>query len=217
MDPELNTQPAAPGGEPPPPAPAGLNTDQLSMYAELDEEKKELNQRLKTINATMTSLEPSIITDLVTFRLTKVETEAMTPAAKLAGQLRQWALECFEAGRDGKPMPDPPAIPVLHGPRKPFKRSLKIAQDVFASPLDKDKDSVIEALKSLEDLRDYVTESFNSQSLQGYVREIARDVQTACTETGKAYDAEAIKAALPEVLAEKLKISIVPVLRCTKT
>ena len=114
-------------------------------------------------------------------------------------------------------MPDAPPIAVLHGPRKPFTRSLKIGSDVFASPIEGDKDSVIEALKATEGLEDYVTESFNSQSLQGYVREIARDVQCACTEEGRLYDADAIKAAIPAALASKLKISIVPVLRCTKT
>ena len=212
-----NQEQVPPNAETPQHIPAGLNTDNLSQYAALEEEKRELNQRVKLINKLLESLEPLIIVDLVTNRLTKVETQAMTPAAQLAGQLRQWALECFDAGRDGKMMPDAPPIAVLHGPRKPFTRSLKIGSDVFASPIEGDKDSVIEALKATEGLEDYVTESFNSQSLQGYVREIARDVQCACTEEGRLYDADAIKAAIPAALASKLKISIVPVLRCTKT
>jgi hypothetical protein len=210
-------QQTPPENEIPQPVPAGLNVDHLSQYAALEEEKRELNQRIKTINKTLESLEPLIITDLVTARLTKVETQALTPAAKLAGELRQWALECYEAGREGKPQPEAPAIAVLHGPRKPFSRSLKIGSDVFASPVEGDKDSVIEALKQIDGLEGYVTENYNSQSLNSYVREIARDVQTACTEEGRPYDADAIKAALPKSLADKLKVSIVPVLRCTKT
>lgn len=200
-----------------PQAPVGLDVEKLKLYAALQEEKRELNQRIKIINASLTELEPAIIANLVTNRLPQVQTEAMSPAAQLAGQLRQWALECYEAGKSGDQMPEAPAIPVLHGPRKPFIRSLRIGSDVYASPIEGDKDSVIEALKTLDELEGYVTESYNSQSLNAYVREIARDVQAQCTEQGRMYDAEAIKAALPAQLASTIKVSIVPVLRCTKT
>ena len=57
-------------------------------------------------------------------------------------------------------------------------RTVYLARDIFANPSGP-KESVIEALKGNDDLKDYVSENYNTQSLSAYVREVAKEIGRA--------------------------------------
>ncbi len=182
---------------------------------QLEEEKAYHKGRLKSIEGQLDAIEGAVITMLVNERLPSIKVEAEPWAKFQADLILNWAKACHEAGKAAQPMPEAPMATALIYSHTPPVRNLSIGHDVFASPVDGEKESVIEALRDC-DLGDYVTETYNSQSLQAYVREIAQQVKEACTTDGVEYTADAIKKALPEKLAERLKVSIVPVLRTRK-
>lgn len=95
------------------------------------------------------------------------------------------------------------------------KRTVYLARDIFASPRGP-KESVIEALKSDEDLAAYVSENYNAQSLSAYVREVAKEVEAACNRDGRLFCAEEIIKALPESLRSTVNVFIKHIIRSRK-
>jgi len=89
-----------------------------------------------------------------------------------------------------------------------------LAQDIYASPLN-DRSEVIAALKASE-LAQYVSESYNTQSLRAFVRELAQEVRLRCQQQGRLFSEEEVRAALPAPLGNSLKISFVHSLRTRK-
>jgi len=82
-----------------------------------------------------------------------------------------------------------------------------LVQEIYASPIN-DREEVAHALK-LSELGQYVAENYNSNSLSAYVREVAREVAARFAKEEHMYDAEDVRAALPEPLGKTLKLSFV--------
>jgi len=93
-------------------------------------------------------------------------------------------------------------------------RTVYIAQDIQASPLN-DRAEVIAALKRSE-LGQYVSENYNTQSLRGFVREVAGEVRLRCQQQDRLFTEEEVRTALPPPLGDALKISFVHSLRSRK-
>ena len=87
-------------------------------------------------------------------------------------------------------------------------RTLAVVPQIFASPVDGDKEAVILALKGAE-LGQYVAEQYNPAQLRSYVKEIAKEVEQECKAEGAPMTAERIAAALPGELGSAVKVSIV--------
>lgn len=93
-------------------------------------------------------------------------------------------------------------------------RTVYIAQDIQASPLN-DRAEVIAALKRSE-LGQYVSESYNTQSLRAFVREVAEEARLRCQQQDRLFTEEEVRTALPSPLSEALRISFVHSLRSRK-
>lgn len=93
-------------------------------------------------------------------------------------------------------------------------RTVSLAQEIYASPLD-GRERVIEALKASE-LAQYVSENYNTNSLSAFVREVARDVAAQAEREERIFTEEDVRAALPAPLGLALKISFVHTLRSRK-
>lgn len=93
-------------------------------------------------------------------------------------------------------------------------RTISLAQDIYASPLNERAD-VVAALKASE-LGQYVAENYNTNSLTAFVREVARDVAAVAEREGRPYGEEEVLQALPQPLGTALKVSFVHSLRSRK-
>jgi hypothetical protein len=93
-------------------------------------------------------------------------------------------------------------------------RTVSLAQEIYASPLD-GRERVVEALKASE-LAQYVSENYNTNSLSAFVREVARDVAAQAEREERIFTEEDVRAALPAPLGLALKISFVHTLRSRK-
>jgi vacuolar-type H+-ATPase subunit I/STV1 len=93
-------------------------------------------------------------------------------------------------------------------------RTVSLAQEIYASPLD-GRERVVEALKASE-LAQYVSENYNTNSLSAFVREVARDVAAQAEREERIFTEEDVRAALPAPLGQALKISFVHTLRSRK-
>lgn len=93
-------------------------------------------------------------------------------------------------------------------------RTVSLAQEIYASPLD-GRERVVEALKASE-LAQYVSENYNTNSLSAFVREVARDVAAQAEREDRIFTEEDVRAALPAPLGLALKISFVHTLRSRK-
>ncbi len=93
-------------------------------------------------------------------------------------------------------------------------RTVSVAQEIYASPLD-GRERVVEALKASE-LAQYVSENYNTNSLSAFVREVARDVAAQAEREERIFTEEDVRAALPAPLGLALKISFVHTLRSRK-
>ena len=82
-----------------------------------------------------------------------------------------------------------------------------LVQEIYASPVN-DRQEVADALK-LSELGQYVAENYNSNSLSAYVREVTREVAARFKKEERMYDAEDVRAALPDPLGKTLKLSFV--------
>lgn len=94
------------------------------------------------------------------------------------------------------------------------KRTLSIYPDVYASPLN-DREEVVDALKQ-SGLDQYVAENYNTNSLTSFVREIWKELLATAGREKRVVTEVDLRAALPVVLAEALKLSIVHKLSSTK-
>lgn len=102
-------------------------------------------------------------------------------------------------------------------------RVVYIQNDIFASPAAGEDDEeggdtrakVAEALAQTE-YAPLAKLNYNAQSLNAAIREIAREVETACEADGRMFDAQAVEDALPEPLKGVLKVSFVAKLRSRK-
>ncbi len=96
-------------------------------------------------------------------------------------------------------------------------RAVTVATDVYAGPIDGQKENVLDALRSSDDTAGLVTSGYTPAALNKYVREVAADVESACSQDpARMYDVEAVRAALPPQLAAAVKVSFVYVLRSRK-
>jgi hypothetical protein len=93
-------------------------------------------------------------------------------------------------------------------------RTVSLAQEIYASPLD-GRERVVEALKASE-LAQYVSENYNTNSLSAFVREVARDVAAQAEREDRIFTEDDVRAALPAPLGLALKISFVHTLRSRK-
>jgi hypothetical protein len=93
-------------------------------------------------------------------------------------------------------------------------RTVSLAQEIYASPLD-GRERVVEALKASE-LAQYVSENYNTNSLSAFVREVARDVAAQAEREERIFTEDDVRAALPAPLGLALKISFVHTLRSRK-
>jgi len=93
-------------------------------------------------------------------------------------------------------------------------RTVSLAQEIYASPLD-GRDRVVEALKASE-LAQYVSENYNTNSLSAFVREVARDVAAQAEREDRIFTEDDVRSALPAPLGLALKISFVHTLRSRK-
>ena len=93
-------------------------------------------------------------------------------------------------------------------------RTVSLAQDIYASPLNERAD-VVAALKASE-LGQYVAENYNTNSLTAFVREVARDVAILAEREGRPYGEDEVLQALPKPLGTALKVSFVHSLRSRK-
>ena len=93
-------------------------------------------------------------------------------------------------------------------------RTVSLAQEIYASPLD-GRERVVEALKASE-LAQYVSENYNTNSLSAFVREVARDVAAQAEREDRIFTEEDVRAELPAPLGLALKISFVHTLRSRK-
>lgn len=94
-------------------------------------------------------------------------------------------------------------------------RTVYLAEDLYCSPLEGDREAVIKALRSAG-MRSMVKPNYNTQTLTAYVREIGKSAREACEAAGELFDEEKLRAALPRQLAKTLKVSFVHVLRSRK-
>jgi hypothetical protein len=93
-------------------------------------------------------------------------------------------------------------------------RTVSLAQEIYASPLD-GRERVVEALKASE-LAQYVSENYNTNSLSAFVREVARDVAAQAEREDRIFTEDDVRSALPAPLGLALKISFVHTLRSRK-
>jgi hypothetical protein len=93
-------------------------------------------------------------------------------------------------------------------------RTISLAQDIYASPLNERAD-VVAALKASE-LGQYVAENYNTNSLTAFVREVARDVAALAEREGRPYGEDEVLQALPQPLGTALKVLFVHSLRSRK-
>lgn len=95
-------------------------------------------------------------------------------------------------------------------------RRIAIRTYVRSGPVGGDKDAVIEALQSIEEIECFVVEGYSPQKLDAYVREVADGVEAACKQDRTLFDAKAVRAALPPALAGVLNVLFDQKLRSTK-
>ena len=93
-------------------------------------------------------------------------------------------------------------------------RTIALAQDIYASPLN-DREEVVSALKASE-LGQYVAENYNTNSLTAFVREVAREIAAQAEREGRPYSEDDVLQALPKPLGAALKVSFVHSLRSRK-
>ena len=85
-------------------------------------------------------------------------------------------------------------------------RTVYLHRDLYASPIDGDKEAVARALKEAE-LSQYVHEDYNANSLKAYVREMVREAEERARVEGTVL--EDLSTAIPPALAATLKLSTV--------
>ncbi len=96
-------------------------------------------------------------------------------------------------------------------------RRVTVSTDIYAGPIEGQKQNVIDALRSLDDTAALVTTGYTPAALNKFVREVAADVEAACEQDPtRMYDVDAVRAALPPALAAVIKVSFVYVLRSRK-
>ncbi len=96
-------------------------------------------------------------------------------------------------------------------------RQVRIVPEVYAGPIEGNKESVIDALRSSEETVGLVTTGYDARSLVAYVRSVAGDVEAACKlDPARVYNPDAVRAALPPELRDAIKVSFVYGLKIRK-
>jgi hypothetical protein len=95
-------------------------------------------------------------------------------------------------------------------------RLVYLANDVYIGPVDGDKDAVIAALTSDSDSRSFVSETYNTNSLRAWVKEIADQVQAECVAAREMFTEDKVVEALPEPLRPVLQVKFGKAVRTRK-
>lgn len=96
-------------------------------------------------------------------------------------------------------------------------RLIYMANEVFVGPQEQyERADVLAALKAEEDAAMFVSETYNTRSLQSWVKEIADGVREKCIEAKELYDEKKVVEALPASLRRVLKVTFGKSIRTRK-